>query len=182
MKASPSCTHNCTEHPTKRLFALLGLLLVGFVLAAPTPRDLNPNSSGSNSSSSNDGCSASTPTLSKQLGLEPSGLFNVLEATERASYARYRIVARLSPSGVAQRFGEALNEASQGGWEEVLVQNKATKPIPVGGLSRGSVHHTRYVNEASAQALSVQVQGVGRSNLFTLELRLDPLSTSNDAP
>ncbi len=106
----------------------------------------------------------------------------MLEATERASYAHYRIVARLSPSGVAQRLGEALNEASQGGWEEVLVQNKATKPIPVGRLSRESVHHTRYVNEASAQALSVQVQGVGRSNLFTLELRLEPLSTSNGAP
>jgi hypothetical protein len=45
---------------------------------------------------------------------------------------------------------------------------------PLGSLDRLSGFGLSYLNEATAQSLSVRVRPIGRSDLFTVELRLAP--------
>jgi hypothetical protein len=111
--------------------------------------------------------------LSRQLELDVAELFTVLRTEEGATYARYRVVARLSAGAVARRIGEALSPP----W-----QRQPTEPTrpptslrgPLGSLDRLSGFGLSYLNEATAQSLSVRVRPIGRSDLFTVELRLAP--------
>lgn len=110
------------------------------------------------------------PTLSRRLELDMAELFNVLHADEGATYARYRLVARLSAGAVAQRLGEALPAP----WQPQPTQPATDSRGPLGALAGFSNRQLTYLNEATAQSLSIRVFPVGRSNLFRLELRLSP--------
>lgn len=113
------------------------------------------------------------PTLSRQLELDMAVLFTVLRTEEGATYARYCVVARLSAGAVARRLGEALSAPWQPQPTEPT-QPAANLRGPLGAPGRLSSFELSYLNEATAQSLSVRVRPIGRSNLFTIELRLAP--------
>lgn len=107
-------------------------------------------------------------TLSRQLELGITELFNVLEAEEGATYARYRLVARLSARAVARRIGEALPAP----WQPQSTRPSTDSRGPLSALAGFSGHKLTYLNKATAQSLSIRAHPIGRSNLFRLELRL----------
>ena len=93
-------------------------------------------------------------TLTQTLGLTLPPSLLVLEGAEGATFASYRVLARMSVTDVAQRVGEALP-----GWTQTSSE-------------RGLRGATFFFTDASARTLRLRVQPTGRSNLFTLELKL----------
>ncbi len=115
-----------------------------------------------NAQSSGGACSSETAmqtTLTQTLGLTLPPSLLVLEETEGATFASYRVLARMSQTDVAEHIGEALP-----GWTRTSSQRG------LGGTTFSFV-------DDQSRTLRLLVRPVGRSNLFRLHLSLYTDST-----
>ena len=93
-------------------------------------------------------------TLTEQLGLTLAAPIVVMEQTESATSASYRVLARMSQTQLIEQIAQALPD-----WTQTSFQR---------GFGGTSVSYT----DGDAQTLRLQVRPIGRSNLFNLKLRL----------
>ena len=92
--------------------------------------------------------------LTEQLGLTLAAPIVVMEQTESATSASYRVLARMSQTQLIEQIAQALPD-----WTQTSFQR---------GFGGTSVSYT----DGDAQTLRLQVRPIGRSNLFNLKLRL----------